>query len=275
MADVADAPLVTPVLPEMSMTHFKAFEDMLRAAERPIFILGGSCWSDEGCNAIADVAQTWRVPVVTEFRRAGLFPATHPCYAGDLGFGPNPKLAQRIRDADLVVLIGARMAEVPSQSYTLLDIPQPKQILVHVFPDAAEIGKVYQPALGIVCAPDAFCGSLTWLKPPLDPVWARETETGAPRFSRLDDNAGRDPRRFPVRPSGRELARDAAGRHHRLQRRRQLRHLGAPLLAPYPAAHANRADLGQRRLFRAGGRDGQAAMPRPDGGRLCPATAVS
>ncbi len=176
MADVADAPLVVPALPEMSMTHFKVFEDMLRAAERPIFILGGSCWSDEGCQAIADVAQTWRVPVVTEFRRAGLFPATHPCYAGDLGFGPNPKLVQRIRDADLVVLIGARMAEVPSQSYTLLDIPQPKQTLVHVFPDAAEIGKVYQPALGIVCAPDAFCGSLTWLKPPLDPLWARETE---------------------------------------------------------------------------------------------------
>ena len=177
MADVADAGLVTSVKAEMSMTHFQQFEEMLRAAKKPIFILGGSCWSDEGCNAIRDVAQKWRVPVVTEFRRNALFPAEHPSFAGDLGFGPNPKLVQRIKDADLVVLIGARLAEVPSQSYTLLDIPQPKQTLVHIFPDAAEIGKVYQPALGIVCAPDNFCGSLTWLKPPLDPIWARECET--------------------------------------------------------------------------------------------------
>jgi len=175
-AEVEDAAAVTPVRPEMSMTHVQQFEDMLRAAKRPVFILGGSCWSDGGCNAIADVAQKWRVPVVTEFRRTALFPANHPCFAGDLGFGPNPKLVQRIKDSDLVVLIGARLAEVPSQAYTLLNAPKPAQKLVHVFPDATEIGKVYQPDLGIVCAPDAFCGSLTWLKPPLAIPWREATE---------------------------------------------------------------------------------------------------
>ncbi len=176
MSEVSDAARVEPVRAEMSMAHFQAFEAMLRAAKRPVFILGGSCWSDEGCTAIADIAQKWRVPAITEFRRNALFPAAHPCFAGDLGFGPNPKLVQRIKDSDLVVLIGARMAEVPSQSYTLLNIPQPKQTLVHVFPDAAEIGKVYQPSLGIVCAPDSFCESLTWLNAPENVAWAAETE---------------------------------------------------------------------------------------------------
>ncbi|MEI9905398.1 MAG: thiamine pyrophosphate-binding protein [Asticcacaulis sp.] len=176
MAEVADAAPVIPSRPEMSIAQFQQFEALLKAAKRPLMILGGSCWSDEGCAAIADFAHKFNLPVATEFRRNALFPAEHPSFAGDLGFGPNPKLAQRVRDADLLILLGARMSEVPSQSFTLLDIPKPKQTLVHVFPDAAEIGKVYQAALGIVCAPDSFAGSLSWLKPPLDPAWARETE---------------------------------------------------------------------------------------------------
>ncbi len=196
MVNVADAAVISPARPEMSMAHFLQFEDMLRTAQRPVFILGGSCWSDEGCNAIADVAQKWQVPVVTEFRRNALFPAMHPCFAGDLGFGPNPKLVQRIKDSDLVVLIGARMAEVPSQSYTLFDIPQPKQKLVHVFPDAAEIGKVYQPGLGIVCAPDIFCGSLTWLKAPDTVAWAAETHAAHADYLDWSDRPAKIPGDF-------------------------------------------------------------------------------
>ncbi len=196
MAEVADAVHVEPARPEMSMTQFQQFEELLRAAKKPVFILGGSCWSDEGCNAIKNVAQQWRVPVVTEFRRNALFPAEHPCFAGDLGFGPNPKLVQRIKDADLVVLIGARMAEVPSQSYTLFDIPQPKQTLVHIFPDAAEIGKVYQPRLGIVCAPDSFCGSLTWLKAPETVAWAAETEAAHADYLAWSDKPAKIPGDF-------------------------------------------------------------------------------
>ena len=172
MADVADAPKVERVVPEMSITHFQEFEQHLLAAKKPLIILGGSLWSDEGCAAIADFAERFAIPVATEFRRGALFPATHPSYAGDLGFGPNPKLAQRVRDADLLILIGARMAEVPSQAYTLIK----DQKVIHVFPDADEIGKVYQPVQGIVCAPDAFAGSLTWLKAPARVVWAEETQ---------------------------------------------------------------------------------------------------
>ncbi|CAM3120472.1 thiamine pyrophosphate-binding protein [Asticcacaulis taihuensis] len=176
MEDVADAPALAFARPELSIDVFQQFDALLAAAKRPLIILGGSNWSYEGCEAIADFATRFRIPVATEFRRSALFPADHPSYAGDLGFGQNPKLSQRVKDADLLILLGARMAEVPSSSYTLIDIPTPKQTMVHIFPDAGEIGKVYQPTLGIVCAADAFAQSLGYLKTPERVVWGEETE---------------------------------------------------------------------------------------------------
>ena len=168
--------VITYVKPELSIDIFKQFESQLASASRPLIILGGSNWSDDGCAAIQQFAESFQIPVATEFRRAGLFPATHPCFAGELGFGPNPKLAQRVKEADLLILIGARMSEVPSQSYTLINIPNPAQRVIHVFPDPSEIGKVYQPTLGIVCAPDEFARALTWLKATLDTAWREETQ---------------------------------------------------------------------------------------------------
>ncbi|MGN6364664.1 thiamine pyrophosphate-binding protein [Asticcacaulis taihuensis] len=174
--DVANAPALAFARPELSIDVFQRFNALLATAKRPLIILGGSNWSYEGCEAIADFATRFQIPVATEFRRSALFPADHPSYAGDLGFGQNPRLSQRVTDADLLILLGARMAEVPSASYTLIDIPQPAQKLVHIFPDAGEIGKVYQPDLGIVCAPDAFAQSLSYLKTPERVAWAEETE---------------------------------------------------------------------------------------------------
>ena len=174
--DVADAPVLSFAKPELSVGALQQFEALLAKAKKPLVILGGSNWSLEGCQAIVDFAETFALPVATEFRRSTLFPADHPSYAGDLGFGPNPKLAQRVRDADLLILLGARMAEVPSSSYTLIDLPTPQQTLVHIFPDAGEIGKVYQPELGIVCAPDEFARSLSYLKLPVSKPWLEETQ---------------------------------------------------------------------------------------------------
>lgn len=161
MAEVADAPRVEAVEAAPSPNELSAFADLLGAAERPLIILGGSRWTAEGRAAVAEFAARFDVPVATEFRRTSLFPAHHPCYAGDLGFGQNPALSQRVRDADLLILLGARMAEVPSNGYTLIDA----QKMVHVFPEADEIGRVYQPALGIVSTPDAFAKALAGLAP--------------------------------------------------------------------------------------------------------------
>ena len=98
-------------------------------------------------------SERWALPVATSFRRAPLFPADHPNYAGDVGIGPNPKLAARVKEADLLLLIGGRMSEMPSSSYTLLDIPVPVQRLVHVHPGAEELGRVYAPTLAIQASP--------------------------------------------------------------------------------------------------------------------------
>jgi acetolactate synthase I/II/III large subunit len=121
-------------------------------------------------------AERFALPVATTFRRGHLFDALHPCYAGDLGIGPNPKLLARIKGADLVLLIGSRLSEMPSQSYTLIDIPEPQMTLVHVHPDADELGRVYHPALGINATPTAFCSALEGLQPPDEIAWRGESD---------------------------------------------------------------------------------------------------
>lgn len=133
---------------------------MLENAERPVVVVGGSRWSESAVSYLIDAAETLDLPVVTSFRRQMLFPAHHRCYGGHLGIGPDPKLLQRIRESDLVILIGGRLGEMPSQSYGLLDIPQPQMPLVHVHPDAEELGKVYQPVLAIQSTPETFVAAL-------------------------------------------------------------------------------------------------------------------
>jgi acetolactate synthase-1/2/3 large subunit len=120
-------------------------------------------------------AERFDLPVHTSFRRQMLFPADHPCYAGDLGIGPNPKIVARVKDANLILLIGGRLSEMPSQSYTLLDIPAPKQILVHVHPDPEELGRVYRPHLAINASPTAFSAALDGVQPPASIAWGERT----------------------------------------------------------------------------------------------------
>ena len=104
-----------------------------------------------------------------------LCPADHPCFAGDLGLGINPKLLERIKGSDLVLLVGGRLSEIPSQGYTLFDIPNPRQKLVHVHPDPEELGRVYRPHLAINASPTAFSAALEGLQPPGALPWAEGT----------------------------------------------------------------------------------------------------
>ncbi|MTI43326.1 acetolactate synthase-1/2/3 large subunit [Roseibium hamelinense] len=137
----------------------------LWAAKRPIAILGGSRWSVEAVSAFSRFAERFDLPVACSFRRQMLFDNLHPNYAGDVGIGINPMLAERIKASDLILLVGGRLSEMPSQSYTLLDIPQPSQPLVHVHPDAEELGRVYRPALAIHASPTAFCRAVEGVQP--------------------------------------------------------------------------------------------------------------
>jgi acetolactate synthase-1/2/3 large subunit len=183
-ADVADAPRVEPVLGWPGLTQMAELQKLLWAAERPMLILGGSGWTEKACTALARFAERFELPVATSFRRAGLFDADHPNYAGEIGIGPNPKLKARIEAADLVILAGGRMAEMPSQAYTLLGVPAPRQKLVHIHADPAEIGRVYHPHLGILAAPSCFAASLESLQPPRALPWS--ASVGAARADYLD-----------------------------------------------------------------------------------------
>ncbi|MCC2112003.1 MAG: thiamine pyrophosphate-binding protein, partial [Hyphomicrobiales bacterium] len=144
---------------------------LLQKAERPIAILGGSRWSERAVADFAHFAERFDLPVGCSFRRQALFDNRHLNYAGDVGIGINPKLAARIKAADLILLVGGRMSEMPSSRYTLLDIPEPKQALVHVHPGAEELGRVYRPVLGIQASPGPFTAALGHIEAPTEPAW--------------------------------------------------------------------------------------------------------
>jgi len=148
------------------LTDMSQLQKLLWAAERQLAILGGSRWSEAACAATARFAARFDLPVATSFRRMPLFAATHSSYAGDLGTGVNPKLVARVKAADLILLVGGRLGEMPSQGYTLLDIPNPQTKLVHVYPDPDELGHVYRPHLAINATPTAFAASLEGVQPP-------------------------------------------------------------------------------------------------------------
>jgi acetolactate synthase-1/2/3 large subunit len=163
---VEDAPAYTVIETSPGAAELAKFTQLLGAARAPMLILGGSRWSQAACDGVAGFAQKYALPVCTTFRRLHLFDALHPSYAGDLGIGPNPKLLERIKSSDLVVLIGGRMGELQSQSYTLFDIPRPQMTFVHVHPGAEELGRVYSPHLPIQATPTAFAAALEHLDVP-------------------------------------------------------------------------------------------------------------
>ncbi len=173
-AAVADAPRVEPAASWPAPADLDRLGAMLAGARAPIVILGGSGWTAEATQAIARFAERFDLPVATSFRRASLIDADHSHYAGDLGIGPSPELKARITGADIILLIGGRMSEMPSSSYTLLDIPVPSQKLIHVHPGSEELGRVYQPTLAIQATPAAFAAAVETLKPAAAPAWKGE-----------------------------------------------------------------------------------------------------
>jgi acetolactate synthase-1/2/3 large subunit len=118
---------------------------LLLEAQRPLVIAGGGGWTPQAAQALQRFAENWQLPVANAFRFQDTFDNHHPLYAGDVGLGINPKLAARIREADLLLVLGARLGEATTGSYTLIDAPLPKQKLVHVHASAEELGRVYHP----------------------------------------------------------------------------------------------------------------------------------
>jgi acetolactate synthase-1/2/3 large subunit len=180
LTEEADAPApqaYTPVETAPGAAAMDALADLLSKAKRPFAILGGTRWDEKAVADFQAAAETWALPVGVSFRRQMLFDHLHPSYAGDVGIGINPKLGSYIKESDLVLLVGGRFGEMPSSDYTLLKSPYPDQPLVHVHPDASELGRVYKPALAINASADAFASAFARLKPASAPRWAAPTET--------------------------------------------------------------------------------------------------
>ncbi|CAN7419295.1 thiamine pyrophosphate-binding protein [Brevundimonas sp. LjRoot202] len=149
-ADGGPAPVrpVTPAKAALDPAFVKAVRDRLAGAERPLLVLGGSGWSEEAAAAIGDWAERIGLPVALSFRRKDLLSNDRSNYAGDLGLGPNPKLIQRVKDADLIIAVGARLGENPTLGYTLLDRERTAGTLIHIHPGPEELGRVWPTLIG-------------------------------------------------------------------------------------------------------------------------------
>lgn len=259
-----DAARVEPARAAPRAEDMAALGDMVVQARRPLAILGGSGWSADACAEFAKFAEKADLPVATSFRRAMLFPSDHPSYAGDLGIGPAAHLRKMVEEADLILLIGGRLSEMPSSSYSLLSVPLPRQRLVHVHPGAEELGRVYQPDLAIQAGPVEFVRALTALGPG-KPRVGRASRGGSCCVGGVFRHA--PPSAWPF-PAGRGSALafgSVAGQRDHLQRRRELRRLGAPTPSLPPLRQPACPHLGHHGVWRSSGDCREARSPRPSG----------
>lgn len=157
------APLSAPVRivePAPDAAALAEAQAMLAAAERPSILIGGCSWTAAGRAALQAFAEASDIPVLAGLRYQDMFDNHSPCYGGDLGLGLTPGVRRTLKEADVVLAIGTRFGEISTEGYTLFDVPQPRQKIIHVHPSAAEIGKVYIPALGIPAGVNSFAAAL-------------------------------------------------------------------------------------------------------------------
>jgi acetolactate synthase-1/2/3 large subunit len=155
---------------------------LLATAERPMMLVGGGGWSDEACRDIARFAQSNDLPVCCSFRRQDIVDNRLTCFVGDLGTGASPALVSRVKQADLLLAVGARIGEITSQSYSLLGVPDPGKLLIHVHAAAEELGRVFRPSLAIQSGMPEFAAAASVLAPVPAPRWSRWREAARSEY---------------------------------------------------------------------------------------------
>ena len=168
LAEMTDAPDAVPaprVAAAPAAADLARMRELLAAAERPLAIVGGGGWTPQGAADVAAFLDGNGIPVAASFRCQDVVDNRLPVYCGDLGLGVNPALARRVREADVVLAIGTRLSETETGGYTYLTPPDPSQTLVHVHQDAAELGRVYRPEVGIVSGLPEFAAAARALEP--------------------------------------------------------------------------------------------------------------
>ncbi|MFZ9335886.1 MAG: thiamine pyrophosphate-binding protein [Burkholderiaceae bacterium] len=170
-ASVQALPRVEAVEAWSDPGSLRTLREMLLASQRPFVIAGGGGWTPQAAQALQRFAENWKLPVGNAFRFQDTFDNTHPQYAGDVGIGINPRLAQRVKDSDLIIAIGPRLGEMTTGGYTLLTPPKPAQKLVHIHASAEELNRVYQADLAMLSTMNAAARSLEVLTAPPSVPW--------------------------------------------------------------------------------------------------------
>ena len=191
-AQVADLPPV--VLPQCAVPPQTAamVADFFAGAKRPLIVVGGSGWSEQLRLELAEFSIRNHLPVVAEFRCQDYIDNTHPNYIGDLGISTGPQLANIMRDSDRILCIGARLGELPTRKYSLIEAPLPKAKFFHVHPELTELGSVYQPDVAINADSKTFIASLDNLQLDDTESWIEWTQKGRAAYVQHSTLVGDD-----------------------------------------------------------------------------------
>ena len=157
-------------------------QTLLEGAETPLVMLGGSGWTKEAVEQIEAFSSNNNLPVTVSFRCQDRFNNNHINYVGDMGIGANPALIKLMQDTDVLLVLGARLGEMTTDGYKRLDVPVPKQTLIHIHQGSEEIGHVYQPDLGIAATPATIAPALANMKLATNGKWAERTATARQAF---------------------------------------------------------------------------------------------
>ena len=178
MVTVADAKKSYPVEAAPTPEAMEELRDRLSKAKKPLLIVGGPTWNKQAVEDVTAFVEANNLPVACAFRYQDRFNNTHPNYVGDIGIGINPKLATRVKESDLLIIAGPRMGEMTTGGYSMLNIPETDQDLIHIMPGAEELGRVYNPDLGINSSLRQFCKMARELAPVDNSAWASEAAIG-------------------------------------------------------------------------------------------------
>jgi len=175
-ASVADTRAYQPVQASPSAAQIGQLRTMLSEAKKPLLLVGGNTWNEQACADLVTFAEANALPVACAFRFQDLLDNEHPHYVGDVGIGINPKLAARVKEADVLIAIGPRLGEMTTSGYSLLASPVPAQRLVHIHPDPEELGSVYQAELMIAGGAAPTCAVLAAMEPVDASAWRHTVE---------------------------------------------------------------------------------------------------
>ncbi len=179
---VPDCAPLTMQASAVSEATTEAIAQALRAAQRPLVIVGGSDWSNEGCASLRAFVGAWNLPVACSFRRQDVLDNTNAQYIGHLSLGMNPALKRMVAEADVILAIGTRLGDIATDAYTLLNVPQPRQRLIHCHRDARELGRVYRPNIPVQADASVLLQELNAAEAPRAPAWSGWAAQGRAAF---------------------------------------------------------------------------------------------